>query len=150
MSDKEKILSLLNRYSHTVDGGDIEGFAALYDKGAWYVADSPPNRGSKELLDNVGSKVIIYEDGTPRTRHVNANIELEIDEKAGTATGQRYVTVLQQTHALPLQAIFSGHYHDVFAREEGEWHFVETVIHQPFLGDTSHHLKVDDFAKAAP
>ena len=41
MSDKEKILSLLNRYSHTVDGGDIEGFAALYDKGAWYVADSP-------------------------------------------------------------------------------------------------------------
>ena len=74
MSDKEQILSLLNRYSFTVDSGDLEGFVALFEKGEWYVEGTPPNKGSKEVFDNVVSNVIIYEDGTPRTRHVNANI----------------------------------------------------------------------------
>ncbi len=145
MSDKEEIMSLLNRYSHTVDGGDIDGFVALYDKGEWYVADTPPNRGSKAVFDNVLSKVIIYADGTPRTRHVNSNIELQIDEKDGTAAGQRYVTVLQQTDSLPLQAIFSGHYHDEFVKENGKWRFAKTVIHRPLVGDISQHLRSDDF-----
>jgi len=145
MSDKDEIMSLLNRYSHTVDGGDIEGFVALFEKGEWYVEGSTPNRGSKEVFENVLSKVIIYEDGTPRTRHVNANIELSIDEKSGTAKGQRYVTVLQQTDSLPLQAIFSGHYYDEFVKENGEWRFAKTVVHQPFVGDMSQHLKSEDF-----
>lgn len=145
MSDKEEILSLLNRYSHTIDSGDIEGFAELFDKGEFYVEGSPPNRGSKEVFDNVASNVIIYEDGTPRTRHINSNIKLEIDEKTGTAKAERYVTVLQQTDKLPLQPIFSGHYHDEFSKEDGEWHFVKAVIHQPFAGNLSHHLKSDDF-----
>ncbi|CAA0113521.1 Uncharacterised protein [Halioglobus japonicus] len=147
MSDQEQILSLLNRYSHTVDGGDIEGFAALYEKGEWYVEGSTPNRGFKEVFENVVSKVIFYEDGTPRTRHVNANIELDIDEKAGTAKGQRYVTVYQQTDKLPLQPIFSGHYHDEFVKDGGEWRFTRTVVHQPFVGDVSQHLKNDDFVE---
>ena len=148
MSDKEEIMSLLNRYSHTVDGGDIEGFVALFEKGEWYVAGTKPNRGSKEVFDNVLSKVIIYADGTPRTRHVNSNIELSIDEKSGTAKGQRYVTVLQQTDSLPLQAIFSGHYHDEFVTEDGEWWFAKTVIHQPLLGDISQHLRTEDFIES--
>jgi hypothetical protein len=147
MSEQDQILSLLNRYSHTVDSGDIKGFVALYEKGEWYVDGSPPNRGSKELFDNVGSQVILYEDGTPRTRHVNANIELEIDEESGTAKGQRYVTVLQQTDQLSLQAIFSGHYHDEFAKKDGEWYFAKTVVHQPFVGDLSHHIKSNEFVE---
>jgi len=147
MSDKEEILSLLNCYSHTIDSGDIEGFAELFAKGEFYVEGSTPNRGSKEVFDNVASKVIIYEDGTPRTRHVNSNIKLEIDEKNGTAKGERYVTVLQQTDKLPLQPIFSGHYYDEFIKENGEWRFAKAVIHQPFAGDLSHHLKNDDFVE---
>jgi 3-phenylpropionate/cinnamic acid dioxygenase small subunit len=145
MSDKDEIMSLLNRYSHTVDSGDIEGFVALFEKGEWYVEGLTPNRGSNEVFENVLSKVIIYDDGTPRTRHVNANIELSIDEKSGTAKGQRYVTVLQQTDSLPLQAIFSGHYYDEFVKENGEWRFAKTVVHQPFVGDMSQHLKSEDF-----
>mgnify|MGYP000916153751 CR=1 FL=1 len=145
MSDKEEIMSLLNRYSHTIDGGDVEGFVALFAKGEWYVEGTPPNRGAEEVRENVVSKVIIYPDGTPRTRHVSANIELNIDEAGGTANGQRYVTVLQQTDKLPLQAIFSGHYHDEFVKDGGEWRFAKTVVHGPFVGDMSQHLKSEDF-----
>ncbi len=144
MSDKDEIMSLLNQYSHRVDSGDIDGFAALFEKGEWYMEGSKPNRGFKEVFDNVISKAIIYEDGTPRTRHVNTNIELSIDEKGGTAKGQRYVTVLQQTDSLPLQPIFSGHYHDEFVKENGSWRFSKTVVHQPFVGDMSQHLKSED------
>ena len=143
MSEKEEIMSLLNRYSYTVDGGDIQGFIALYEEAEWSVDGTTPSRGSKEVFDNVLSKIIIYEDGTPRTRHVTTNIELSIDEKDGTAKGQRYVTVLQQSDSLPLQAIFSGHYHDEFVRDNGKWRFARTVIHQPFIGDMSQHMKSD-------
>ena len=145
MTDREEILSLLNRYSHTVDGGDIDGFIALFADGEWYVEGTPPNRGSQEIYDNVLAQVIIYSDGTPRTRHVNTNIDLAIDTDKGTASGQRYVTVLQQTETLPLQAIFSGHYHDEFVKEEGRWSFARTVVRRPFVGDMSQHLKTKSF-----
>ena len=85
--------------------------------------------------------VIIYDDGTPKTRHVTANISLDIDEDAGTARGQRYVTVLQQTDELPLQTIFSGHYFDEFVKEDGRWRFAKTLVRHPLVGDMSRHLR---------
>ena len=32
--------------------------------------------------------VIIYEDGTPRTKHVTTNLAIEVDEEAGTAVSR--------------------------------------------------------------
>jgi len=149
MSDREQILGLLNRYSYTVDSGDLDGFVALYEKAEMYVEGTPPKRGSKEIFDNVVSNVILHEDGTPRTRHISSNIELSIDEVAGTAKGQRYLTVIQQTETLPLQVIFSGHYHDEFVRENGSWRFSRTVVTNPFVGDTSQHLRSEDFIETS-
>lgn len=145
MSAREELQSLLNRYSYTVDSGDLAGFAALYAKGEWYVEGTPPNRGTQAVMDNMLSKVILYADGTPRTRHLITNVEFVIDEAAGTAKGQRYVTVIQGTDDLPLQVIFSGHYHDDFARENGQWHFTRTVVRGPIVGNMSAHLRSEDF-----
>ena len=141
MSDKDEILSLLNLYSYTIDGGDLKSFTALYEKGEWNIEGLPPNRGAQAIFDNVMSKVIIYDDGTPRTRHINTNIEIAIDEKNETAKVQRYVTLIQQTETLPLQVIFSGHYHDEFVKEEGKWRFAKTVVTKPLIGDGSQHLR---------
>lgn len=149
MSDEEQILSLINRYCYTVDGGDLDGFVALYENGELYVEGAQPNKGAKEIFDNVMSNVIIYPDGTPRTRHMNANVEISVDALAGTAKAQRYVTVLQQTETLPLQAIFSGHYHDEFVKENGSWRYSRTVIKNALVGDTSRHLRTSDFIEAS-
>lgn len=145
MSARDAITSLLNRYSFTVDTGDFEGFLALYADGAWSVEGAAPNDGPDAIRANVIDKIIVYPDGTPRTRHVTTNVELAIDEAADRATGQRYVTVLQQTDELPLQAIFSGHYHDEFVCENGTWRFASTVVRSPFVGNMSGHLKGVEF-----
>src|SRR6202030_1888041 len=49
--------------------------------------------------------VIVYPDGTPRTKHVVTNPIIEVDDAAGTATCRSYYTVLQHTDDLPLQVI---------------------------------------------
>ncbi len=148
MSDREAILSLMNQYGFTVDSGDLDGFVELYKHAELYVEGTPPKRGVKEIYDNVVANVILYEDGTPKTRHIISNVDIEIDAAAETAKGQRYVTVIQQTETLPLQTIFSGHYHDEFVKDNGAWRFSRTIITGPLAGDTSQHLRSDDFIEA--
>jgi hypothetical protein len=53
----------------------------------------------KMLRDNL----IIYQDGTPRTKHVTTNVAIEVDEEAGTAVS--YFTALK---ALPDVALQPG------------------------------------------
>jgi len=60
--------------------------------------------------------LIVYDDGTPRTKHVTTNIAIEIDEEAGKAETRSYFTVLQALPGLALQPIVSGRYQDRFAR----------------------------------
>ncbi|MGR8949241.1 MAG: nuclear transport factor 2 family protein [Gammaproteobacteria bacterium] len=140
MNSREEILHLMNQYGFTIDTGDLEGFAGLFEHGEWGMEGGEPFVGKAHLLEGL-SNVIIYEDGTPRTKHVTANIDLEIDEDAGTATSQCYVTVFQQTDSFPLQAIFSGHYFDDFECVEGTWRFKKRHIKHQLVGDMSAHLK---------
>jgi len=140
MSAEHEINTLLNEYAYRVDTGDLEGFLELFENGEWSVEGSTVSHGRNELFNNVISNIILYEDGTPKTRHVTANVSLDVDEAAGRAKGQRYVTVLQQTDRLPLQTIFSGHYFDDFVKENGRWRFEKTVVRNPLVGDMSAHL----------
>jgi hypothetical protein len=140
MSSRNEILHLVNQYGFTIDGGDLDGFAGLFAHGEWGVEGATLFSGKAELLE-VLDNVIIYADGTPRTKHVTSNVELEIDEAAGTASGQCYVTLFQQVDQLPLQAIYCGHYFDEFERVDGQWRFSRRVIRHQLVGDLSAHLK---------
>src|SRR3954451_21530458 len=85
--------------------------------------------------------LIVYEDGTPRTKHVTTNIAIEVDEEAGTAVARSYFTALQALPGLALQPIVSGRYRDRFERRDGEWCFVERRVRTDLVGDLSHHLR---------
>lgn len=91
----------------------------------------------KMLRDNL----IVYEDGTPRTKHVTTNLAIEVDEEAGTAVSRSYFTALQALPDLALQPIASGRYHDRFERRDGQWRFVERHVQTDLLGDVSRHLR---------
>ena len=140
MSAREEITHLMNLYCFALDTGDLDGFADLFENGEWTMEGFTPKRGKQDLL-HVTSNVILYEDGTPKTKHITANVDLEINEGAGTAKCQCYVTVLQQTENFPLQTIFSGHYFDEFERVDGGWRFAKRIIRNMLAGDLSAHLK---------
>jgi len=130
----------MNMYGFTIDTGDLDGFAGLFAHGEWGVEGAELSIGKQQVLETL-SNVRIYEDGTPRTKHVTANVDVMIDEASGTAKSQCYVTVFQQTDAFPLQAIFSGHYFDDFERVNWTWRFTKRYIRYNLVGDLSAHLK---------
>ncbi len=140
MGAREEIMHLINQYAFTVDTGDLDGFAGLFEHGEWGVEGTKPMVGKKELRDAL-SNLIIYKDGTPKTRHVITNVDLEISKEEGTAKGECYITVFQQTDELPLQTIFSGHYFDDFEFVDGSWRFRKRLICNVLIGNMSAHLK---------
>ena len=42
MSAREEILHLINRYTFTIDTGDLEGFASLFTHGKWIMEGAEP------------------------------------------------------------------------------------------------------------
>ena len=89
------------------------------------------------LVDNI----IVYDDGTPRTKHVTTNLGIEVDEAGGTAVARSYFTALKALPDLPLQPIVSGRYDDRFERRGGQWRFVERRVRTDLVGDLSRHLR---------
>ena len=139
MAAHDDIMHLMHRYGFTIDTGDFEGFAALFEHGEWVVEGGACSVGKAQMLQGL-TNVRLYNDGTPRTRHVTTNVDLSIDEDSATAHSQCYVTVYQHTEDFPLQAIFCGHYFDEFACLDGEWRFKRRLIRHQLVGDMLAHL----------
>ncbi len=138
------ITTLMFRYAECVDAADFDGIATLF------AAGEITNEGVDGAIS--GSDAVrklylrtnrVHDDGTLRTRHVNANPMIEIDEGAGTATARSTFVVFQATSELPLQPIVSGRYRDRFARVDAEWRFAQRHIIVDHIGDVSQHLNFD-------
>ena len=140
------IQSLMNDYCFAVDRGDLEAFAALFEHGSLEILGDPagPARGREAALAMLGN-VTMY-DGKPATKHVLSNVQIDVNEAAGTATAQSYITVFQALPDFPLQPIFLGHYRDLFERAGNVWRFRERCISPDLVGDLSRHRS--DLAEA--
>ena len=73
--------------------------------------------------------VRVYEDGTPRTKHVTTNIRIDVDDERGAAVAHSYVTVFQALPDLAMQPIVAGRYRDVFVCRDGVWRFRGATVH---------------------
>ncbi|CAM4262114.1 hypothetical protein MB901379_00242 [Mycobacterium basiliense] len=140
MRAETQITNLLYRYAECIDGGDLDGAAGLFEHARIRV------RGD-DTIDAAGllkiwkSLIVLYPDGTPRTKHVVSNPIIDIDAHAETAHCRSYYTVLQQTDDFPLQTIVTGRYVDRFDCVDGNWRFSYrdlTLI--DMVGDVSRHL----------
>ena len=146
MTAETEIANLLYSYAEFMDSGDFAGAADLFRHARLRVGGEggPDGAGtvdSDTMLSLWRGMVIVYPDGTPRTKHVITNPIIDVDDEAGTATCRSYYTVLQQTDDFPLQPIVMGRYHDRFERADGRWRFSYrdySMIDQ--VGDLSHHL----------
>lgn len=146
MSDSAiEITNLIYRYAELMDAGDLDAVAGLFEHGrVCGVENGPPETvfaGSAAVRRMYEMAIHIHGDGTPKTRHHTSNVQLYIDEAAGTARSTSYYCVTQATPELPLQVIVTGHYKDTFHRLNGAWWFDTRTMFVDQVGDVSHHLK---------
>jgi 3-phenylpropionate/cinnamic acid dioxygenase small subunit len=135
-----EIENLVYAYAERIDAGDLSGVAELFRNGRVQAAPGVVFEGVAQVRGLYDSATRLYDDGTPRTRHVTTNVTVEVDDEAGTAAARAYYTVFQQTDELPLQAIIAGRYHDTFHRVDGRWCFDTREIFVDLTGDLSQHL----------
>jgi 3-phenylpropionate/cinnamic acid dioxygenase small subunit len=140
-----EISNLIYTYAQLLDDGDLDGVARLFEHGRICgVEDGPPETvfaGSARVREMYEMATRIYDDGTPKTKHNTTNVQLYIDEAAGTARSTSYYCVTQATDDLPLQVIVTGHYKDTFHRVDGAWRFDSRTMFVDQIGDVSQHLK---------
>ena len=139
-SSYRAIENLIATYAELVDDGDFAGVGVLLADATFTGgAGSVSGRGAIEKL--LRDSLIVYDDGTPRTKHVTTNVAIEVNEEAGTAVSRSYFTALQALPDLALQPIVSGRYQDRFERREGQWRFAERRVQTDLVGDVSRHLR---------
>lgn len=138
--DCRSIENLIYAYAERIDGGDLPAVAALFRHGRIEAVPGVFFEGEDQVRGLYESSTRLYDDGTPRTRHTTTNVAITVDDDGGTANARSYYTVFQQTEALPLQPIISGHYHDSFHLVDGEWCFDTRQMFVDLTGDLSHHL----------
>ena len=132
--------NLIAAHAELVDDGDFAGLGALLAD-ATFTGSGAPVSGPDAIEKMFRDMLIVYADGTPRTRHVTTNVAIEVDEEAGTAVSRAYFTVLQAVPGLALQPIVSGRYRDRFERRDGHWRFAERHVRVDLVGDVSRHLR---------
>jgi 3-phenylpropionate/cinnamic acid dioxygenase small subunit len=139
-SSYRAIESLIATYAELVDDGDFAGVADLFAE-ATFTGGTGSVSGREAIEKMLRDNVIVYDDGTPRTKHVTTNLAIEVEEEAGTAVSRSYFTALQALPDMALQPIVSGRYHDRFARRDGQWRFVERRVRTDLVGDVSRHMR---------
>ncbi|WP_103343382.1 nuclear transport factor 2 family protein [Amycolatopsis sp. CA-126428] len=138
MDDYRALENLIFSYASLVDAGDFAGVGELFAEGA-FAGTGGVLQGAAAVERMLRETVIVYEDGTPRTKHVTTNVALEVSD--ATASGRAYFTVLQAVPGLPLQTIAAGRYEDSFTLTDGGWRFTERRAVVDLVGDISHHLR---------
>jgi 3-phenylpropionate/cinnamic acid dioxygenase small subunit len=149
----EQIRNLIHRYSEAVDQGRFEVldelFAAATVRMATGAGEPGPAIEGRTVSRTFGAGIILYADGTPRTRHLVTNTIIDVDGAAGRATARSCNTTLQQVPGRQIEIIATARYEDTFERAEGRWRFRDRIIrhssvdgvHRDFIGDMSRHTR---------
>jgi 3-phenylpropionate/cinnamic acid dioxygenase small subunit len=148
MSDAtNQIHNLLYRYAEAIDAGDFDAVGELFAHGRMYQSYEAPDsttggKSGPELTAQLRELVVVYDDGTPRTRHVTTNPILEVDERTSTANARSYVTVWQQAERDgAIELIACSRYHDRFECADGVWRFAERRVVRDFRSALGGHVR---------
>jgi hypothetical protein len=144
-ADERAIYRLIHVYPYRMDEGDFAGAAAPFDRCHTH-SPAGSYHSAAELEQAFHDWVRLFDDGTPRTKHLMTIIDITVAPDRRTAASWTYFTVLQATEGFPLQIIIAGRYHDRFARDAdgdgGGWRFTERDELLDLIGDLSQHTKL--------
>ncbi len=140
--DEVEIANLVYSYADYIDSGDLVTAAELFSHARIKLYQDGELLSHDELLAVWRKAIIIYPDGTPKTKHVITNPIIKINSDDDTATCRSYYTVTQSMDSLPLQVIAAGRYHDEFVRANGRWQFsYRDYSLLDAVGDLSGHVR---------
>jgi len=135
-----EITGLVHAYARRLDSGDFDGVAALFERAVWRSPDRVEVIEGSGAIRRIYDGVHVYDDGTPRTKHLLTNLTIDIDESGTEAASHCYVTVIQGIMpGDPINIVLSAQYVDKFAKTEGTWHFTERSMKSDLTGDLSQH-----------
>jgi 3-phenylpropionate/cinnamic acid dioxygenase small subunit len=138
------ITTLMYRYAELMDAADFDALAGLFAEAELTNEGVDGAVSGGEAIARLYRRTNrVHDDGTLRTRHLTANVAVDIDEEAGTATARSAFVVFQQTSSVPLQPIVTGRYRDTFVRPDSTWRFARRHIIVDHVGDVREHLAFD-------
>lgn len=141
MISNQSIQNLMFLYARKIDEGDFKGVAELFRHAQIEPPSGEPVVGYEAVLAMYQNATRLYEDGTPKTKHITTNLAITINGSAAQADS--YFTVMQALPNFPLQAIICGRYEDKFEQVDGVWRFSSRKMFPELLGDLSQHLLID-------
>ena len=151
LSAPDRIRNLLGRYCECIDAGDFAGVGALFARGelAAGAVDAPAFVRGAEAIAAFYAEGAQLHDGSPRTKHVVADIVFGEPAADGTVVVRSSYVVHQAADGFPLQPLVAGRYVDTFAHDpdaaadaagtDGGWHFTRRHFDLDLVGDLSHH-----------
>jgi 3-phenylpropionate/cinnamic acid dioxygenase small subunit len=138
-SHERAIESLLIAYCTALDAGDFDAVADLFRAATFTSTRSDRVRRGRDEIRGIYDGVMVYDDGTPRTRHVLANLEIAVDPDGQTASSRCTFTVLQAVTPGRIDVVLAGEYHDEFAYTAGRWAFRSRLVEPALIGDLRRH-----------
>ena len=134
--DQHAIAAIVHEYASRLDAGDLDGVADLFARADWISGGDVTGHG-REHARRQYAGVVLGPDGTPGTRHVIANLVVDVGPDGSTAMATSLFVVLQRGGP-----ILAGRYHDAFARDDnGAWYLTRREFHPDLVGDLSAHYR---------
>jgi hypothetical protein len=128
-SDLAAIERLVHAYTERVARGDLESIADLFVHGSVSGDAHPePAVGRAAVLELYRSTLSSGSEGPRRLRVVTTDLQVAIDEAAGTATCTSRFTVFPSDPTITDTVLFVGRYLDEFARFDGTWAFTRRHV----------------------
>jgi ketosteroid isomerase-like protein len=128
-ADVATIERLVHSYTELVARGDLDGIADLFVHGGVSGDAHPePAIGRDAVLALYRATLSSSPDGPRRLRVATTDLQVAIDDAAGTATCTSRFTVRPSDPAITDTVLFVGRYLDQFARFDGVWAFTRRHV----------------------
>lgn len=150
---RQAVEATLFGYAEAIDAGEIDRLRTLLAACTISLLDGSELKGGPAIADHYAAVIRFYDDdenpvdygsgGTPRTRHVTTNLQLEFDPDLRHVDVRSYFTVYQNLDGSN-PVIAGGRYVDRFDNTMHGWQMVSRAIHLDQRGDMSRHIKEAD------
>ena len=142
MGDIDEIEALVYGYAERIDAGDMAGVVDLFAHATWRSSATGDVLRDPAAVRAVYDRIVVYDDGTPRTKHLITNLVVDVAEDGASATGRCSFTVLQGiTPGEPLQVAVAGRYEDRYERGPDGWRFADRLFLAQLGGDQTQHFR---------